>query len=184
MIEAVAPDVEVLLTSSKEGSGLDRIKELLAPNKSGTLLGESGAGKSTLVNALLGDVVQDTQDVRPGDAKGRHTTITRDLLVIPDGGVLIDTPGVRAVGLWDAEDALRRVFSDILGLAEMCRFNDCAHQSEPGCAVGEAVEANELDERRLDRYRAMREELEESERRLEERERSGRSGRGGRRKRR
>lgn len=179
VVGAVAPDVEVVLTSSETGAGLERIHELLAPHKSGTLLGESGAGKSTLANALLGDAVQETQMVRSGDAKGRHTTITRDLLVIPTGGILIDTPGVRAVGLWDAEDALRRVFTDIIDAAGECRFNDCAHHLEPGCAVRDAVEAGEIDIRRLDRFRAMSEELEEIERRLVERERAGGSRKGG-----
>jgi len=173
IIEAVAPDVEVIRTSSITGAGLERIRELLMPNKSGTLLGESGAGKSTLVNALLNDEVQETQEVRSGDAKGRHTTITRDLLVLPGGGILIDTPGVRAVGLWDAEDALQRVFSDIIDASLQCRFNDCAHTAEPGCAVREGVENRSIDHRRLERFRAMSEELAETERRLVERERSG-----------
>lgn len=172
VVRAVADDVEVVVASSVDGQGLDRIRELLAPNKSGTLLGESGAGKSTLVNALMDESVQETQEVRRGDAKGRHTTITRDLLVLPGGGVLIDTPGVRAVGLWDAEDALRRVFTDIIATADDCRFNDCSHGSEPGCAVRAAVDSGEIDPRRLERFGAMAEELADTERRLVERERS------------
>ena len=181
VVRAVADDVEVVVASSVDGQGLDRIRELLAPNKSGTLLGESGAGKSTLVNALLDDPVQETQEVRRGDAKGRHTTITRDLLALPGGGILIDTPGVRAVGLWDAEDALNRVFTDIIAASENCRFNDCAHGAEPGCAVREAVDNGEIDHRRLERFGAMAEELAESERRLVERERSQGSRHGSRR---
>jgi len=172
VVRAVADDVEVIIASSVDGEGFDRIRELLGPNKSGTLLGESGAGKSTLVNALLGESVQETQEVRRGDSKGRHTTITRDLLVLPSGGILIDTPGVRAVGLWDAEDALNRVFTDIITIAEDCRFNDCAHGSEPDCAVRAAVESGEIDHRRLERFGAMAAELAETQRRLVERERS------------
>lgn len=173
IVEAVAPGVEVIVSSAETGDGLERVRGLLAPNRSGTLLGESGAGKSSLVNRLVGDEVQETRPVRSGDAKGRHTTITRDLLRLPGGGLLIDTPGIRAVGLWDAQDALEQVFADIGLAAEGCRFNDCAHAAEPGCAVRAAVEAGEIDERRLDRYRAMAEELAESEQRLVERKRQG-----------
>lgn len=190
IVEAVAPGVEVVVTSVESGLGLDRVQSLLQPNLSGTLLGESGAGKSSLVNSLMQNEVQDTQPVRSGDAKGRHTTITRDMLRLEGGGVLIDTPGIRAVGLWDAEDALQRVFSDITETADGCRFNDCAHGAEPGCAVTEAVEAGNIDPRRLDRYREMAEELKEIEDRLVERERANKGGklgrknqRGGRRKR-
>ena len=183
IVQAVAPGVEVVVTSIESGVGLDRVHELLQPNRSGTLLGESGAGKSSLVNALLSTDVQETQPVRSGDSKGRHTTITRDMLRIPTGGVLIDTPGIRAVGLWDAEDALQQVFSDITDAAASCRFNDCAHGAEPGCAVIQAVESGEIDPRRIDRYRAMAEELAESEQRLIERERASNGPRRGRRKR-
>ena len=172
IVEAVSPGVEVVVSSVETGAGLDRVRHLLAPNRSGTLLGESGAGKSSLVNALLDDELQETQPVRSGDSKGRHTTITRDLLRLPGGGVLIDTPGVRAVGLWDAEDALQQVFSDITEAAGSCRFNDCAHGAEPGCAVTAAVKSGEIDHRRLDRYNAMAQELAESEQRLVEKKRS------------
>lgn len=184
IVGAVAPGVEVVVTSIETRVGLDRVHEILQPHRSGTLLGESGAGKSSLVNALMQTDVQDTQPVRSGDAKGRHTTITRDMLRIPSGGVLIDTPGIRAVGLWDAEDALQRVFTDITETADDCRFNDCAHRAEPGCAVTVAVEAEKIDPRRLDRYREMAAELAEIEERLVERERAnkgGKANRGGRR---
>ena len=182
VVAAVAPGVEVVITSTETGEGLDRVSELLHPHLTGTMLGESGAGKSSLVNALLGSEVQETQQVRKGDAKGRHTTITRDLLILPDSGVLIDTPGIRAVGLWDAQDALERVFADILELGEGCKFRDCAHDAEPACAVREAVETGAVDHRRLDRFRIMADELAESEQRLVERERSN-SGRRGKRRR-
>lgn len=183
VVAAVSPGVEVVVTSIESGEGLDRIEALLAPHKTGTMLGESGAGKSSLVNALLDEDVQATAAVRRGDAKGRHTTITRDLLVLSEGGVLIDTPGIRAVGLWDAQDALEKVFSDILDIAADCKFRDCAHDAEPSCAVRDAVDAEQLDARRLDRFRAMTAELEESEQRLVERERSGNARKGGERRR-
>ena len=170
VVKAVAPEVKVIVASSTTQDGLEPIRSLLQPNRTGTLLGESGAGKSTLVNALLDDEVQETQEVRSGDAKGRHTTITRDLRVVPGGGILIDTPGIRAVGLWDAQDALERVFDDILSTGQECRFNDCVHGSEPKCAVRGAVESGELDSRRLERFALMAEELAESERRVAERE--------------
>lgn len=181
VVKAVAPEVQIILSSSVPGadfiSGVHEIRELLSPGLTATLLGESGAGKSTLVNALVGSEIQETKEVRRGDAKGRHTTITRDLIVLPEGGFLIDTPGIRAVGLWDAEDALNQVFADITSLAGSCRFGDCAHQEEPGCAVTQAVEDGTVDARRLERFVAMREELESSEKRLVERERNRRGKR-------
>jgi ribosome biogenesis GTPase len=119
------------------------------------LLGQSGAGKSTLANALVGEDVMDVQAIRDMDGKGRHTTTTRNLLALPGGGVLIDTPGLRGVGLWDAERGVGQVFSDIEDLAGQCRFHDCAHVAEPGCAVLAAVEEGELPQRRLESYRKL-----------------------------
>ena len=177
IVGAVAPGVEVVVTSVVDGSGLDRLGEIVAPGVTAALLGESGSGKSSLVNVLLDDEAQATGAVRSGDAKGRHTTITRDLLVLPNGGMLIDTPGIRAVGLWDAEDALLQVFGDIAEAAESCRFSDCAHDAEPGCAVRAGVEAGTIDPRRLDRYQLMVDELAELEARRVERERTSDRGR-------
>jgi ribosome biogenesis GTPase len=119
------------------------------------LLGQSGAGKSTLANALVGEDVMDVRAARDVDGKGRHTTTTRNLLALPGGGVLIDTPGLRGVGLFDAESGVGQVFSEIEELAERCRFHDCAHESEPGCAVRSAVEDGELPVRRLESYRKL-----------------------------
>lgn len=171
VIAAVAPDVPVCLTSSVSGQGLDTLDQWLTPGSTTALLGESGSGKSTLVNALLGHEEQETGAVRSGDAKGRHTTITRDLLRLESGALLVDTPGIRAVGLWDAEDALERVFGDIVDLADGCRFNDCSHGVEPGCAVRAAVEEGELDARRLDRFAIMAAELLEQAEKQKQRER-------------
>jgi ribosome biogenesis GTPase len=125
------------------------------------LLGQSGAGKSTLANALLGTEIQDVRATRDSDGKGRHTTTTRDLLPLPGGGVLIDTPGLRGVGLWDAEGGLSHVFAEIEAYAEECRFHDCSHTAEPGCGVLEAIESGALQERRLESYRKL---LRENER--------------------
>ncbi|MFI9599550.1 ribosome small subunit-dependent GTPase A [Streptomyces sp. NPDC052043] len=153
-VETSAPGVPVLPVSAMTGDGLD---VLLAVVSSGTsvLLGSSGAGKSTLANVLLGEEVMTVQAARDVDGKGRHTTTTRNLLALPGGGVLIDTPGLRGVGLWDAESGVGQVFSEIEELAGRCRFQDCAHDREPGCAVLAAVDAGELPQRRLESYRKL-----------------------------
>lgn len=153
-VEATAPGVPVLTVSALDGDGLD---VLVAAVSGGTsvLLGQSGAGKSTLANALLGEDVMEVRAARDVDGKGRHTTTTRNLLALPGGGVLIDTPGLRGVGLWDAETGVGQVFSEIEALAERCRFHDCAHDSEPGCAVRSALDAGELPERRMESYRKL-----------------------------
>ncbi|MEV7235701.1 ribosome small subunit-dependent GTPase A [Streptomyces sp. NPDC051020] len=153
-IETVAPGVQVLPVSSATGEGLDVLGAIVSGGTS-VLLGVSGAGKSTLANALLGDDVMAVQAARDVDGKGRHTTTTRNLLVLPSGGVLIDTPGLRGVGLWDAEAGVGQVFSDVEDLARECRFQDCHHESEPGCAVLAAIEDGALPERRLDSYRKL-----------------------------
>jgi ribosome biogenesis GTPase len=119
------------------------------------LLGQSGAGKSTLANALLGAEVMEVQATRDADGKGRHTTTTRNLLALPGGGVLIDTPGLRGVGLWDAETGVGQVFAEIEELAQRCRFHDCAHEAEPGCAVLAALDSGDLPVRRLESYRKL-----------------------------
>lgn len=124
--ETAAPGVRVLPVSSATGEGLDELRALLATGTS-VLLGQSGAGKSTLANALVGEAVQNVHAIRDSDGKGRHTTTTRDLLPLPTGGVLIDTPGLRGVGLWDAEGGVAQAFAEIEELAERCRFPDCAH---------------------------------------------------------
>ncbi|MFC9860439.1 MULTISPECIES: ribosome small subunit-dependent GTPase A [unclassified Streptomyces] len=153
-IEAVAPGVQVLPVSSATGEGLDVFAAVVSGATS-VLLGLSGAGKSTLANALLGEDVMEVRAARDVDGKGRHTTTTRNLLVLPHGGVLIDTPGLRGVGLWDAEAGVGQVFSEIEDLARHCRFQDCAHEAEPGCAVLAATEDGSLSERRLDSYRKL-----------------------------
>ncbi|MER6983595.1 ribosome small subunit-dependent GTPase A [Streptomyces carpinensis] len=153
-VETAAPGVTVLPVSAVTGDGLDVLVAAVSQGTS-VLLGQSGAGKSTLANALLGEDVMDVQANRDADGKGRHTTTTRNLLALPGGGVLIDTPGLRGVGLWDAESGVGQVFSEIEELAERCRFHDCAHGSEPGCAVLAAIDSGELPERRLESYRKL-----------------------------
>ncbi|GAA2341618.1 ribosome small subunit-dependent GTPase A [Streptomyces violaceusniger] len=158
--ETAAPGVRVLPVSSATGEGLEELGALLASGTS-VLLGQSGAGKSTLANALVGEAVQDVRAIRDSDGKGRHTTTTRDLLPLPSGGVLIDTPGLRGVGLWDAGGGVAQAFAEIEALAERCRFPDCAHRAEPGCAVLAAIDDGSLPERRLESYRKL---LRENER--------------------
>ncbi|GHD90686.1 ribosome small subunit-dependent GTPase A [Streptomyces naganishii] len=153
-VETTAPGVPVLPVSAVTGDGLDVLVAVVAGGTS-VLLGQSGAGKSTLANALLGEDVMDVRAIRDVDGKGRHTTTTRNLLPLPGGGVLIDTPGLRGVGLWDAGTGVGQVFSEIEELAEGCRFQDCAHGSEPGCAVLAAIDSGELPERRLESYRKL-----------------------------
>lgn len=153
-VETAAPGVPVLTASATQGEGLDVLSAVVGGGTS-VLLGQSGAGKSTLANALLGEDVMEVQAARDVDGKGRHTTTTRNLLALPGGGVLIDTPGLRGVGLWDAEVGVGQVFSEIEELSARCRFHDCAHESEPGCAVRSAVDAGELPVRRLESYRKL-----------------------------
>ncbi|WP_425300608.1 ribosome small subunit-dependent GTPase A [Nocardia farcinica] len=152
-VRAIAPDATVLAVSASAEIGLDVLTAVL--DGTVALLGPSGAGKSTLANALLGREVFATNEVRAADKKGRHTTVHRELRPLPGGGTLIDTPGLRGVGLWDAAEGIGRTFSDIEELAASCRFSDCAHEAEPGCAVREAIEAGVLTARRLASYRKL-----------------------------
>ncbi|WP_254714994.1 ribosome small subunit-dependent GTPase A [Actinomadura sp. NAK00032] len=153
---ALAPGVDILVTSVATGHNIDVLAALL----SGTtvLLGPSGAGKSTIANALLGEELLSTGAVRAQDGKGRHTTVRRELVPLPGGGVLIDTPGLRGISLHYAADGLEQVFAEIEDLAAECRFGDCAHDTEPGCAVQAAIEAGELPERRLHSYQKLQRE--------------------------
>lgn len=145
----VALKVPVLIASGRDRTGLAAIREYAAGNRTLAFLGASGVGKSTLVNALLDDDVMDTGAVREADHRGRHTTIAAQLLALPGEGWLIDTPGVRAVSLWLSGHGIERAFADVFELMDHCRFRDCKHDREPGCAVRAAIEAGELDPARL-----------------------------------
>jgi ribosome biogenesis GTPase len=155
----VAPDVAVLPVSVQHGDGLDEVRRLTAPGRTLALLGRSGAGKSTLLNALAGVEVMPVQDIRRADGKGRHTTTYRSLVLVPGGGAVIDTPGIRGVGLLDTVSGLDQAFADIAELAAYCRFGDCRHDAEPGCAVVAALADGSLTARRLESWRRLRQEV-------------------------
>ncbi|MEU0873143.1 ribosome small subunit-dependent GTPase A [Nocardia brasiliensis] len=152
-VQAVAPGATVLAVSAETGAGVDVLTAVL--DGTVALIGPSGAGKSTLANALLGQEVFATNAVRTADKKGRHTTVHRELRPLPNGGTLIDTPGLRGIGLWDAAEGIEKTFSDIESLAAQCRFGDCAHNGEPGCAVLAAIDSGDLTQRRFDSYRKL-----------------------------
>lgn len=157
-VEAIAPGVAVVAVSAYTGEGLEELARLL-PGRTAVFFGQSGVGKSTLVNGLAGREALRTGDVHRGTGHGRHTTSHRELLQLPGGGCVIDTPGLREVQLWEGEEALDDAFGDIEELARHCRFADCAHRGEPGCAVARALEDGTLDPARWDSYRKLEREL-------------------------
>jgi len=172
---AIAPGCAVHVVSALTGEGMDGLGAQLGPRTTSVMIGTSGAGKSTLANALSnGEAALATAEIR-GDGKGRHTTVTRELVQLANGALMIDTPGLRAIGLWEAEEALADAFSDVEELALGCRFNDCAHDSEPGCSVKEAIAEGRLSRGRLDSYRRLQREQERLAARTDDRLRAERS---------
>jgi ribosome biogenesis GTPase len=156
----LAPDVPVVPVSARRGTGVDDLRAYAPAGRTLALLGRSGAGKSTLVNALAGTPVMPVQQIRDADGKGRHTTAYRNLVLLPSGGAVLDTPGIRGVGLLDTAVGLDHAFADITALAGHCRFGNCRHQAEPGCAVVAALADGSLAERRLTSWRKLRHEVE------------------------
>lgn len=157
-VEEIAIAVPIIALSALTQDNLDALQPFLQVGKTIALLGSSGVGKSTLTNQLMGKAVQATQAVRADDSRGRHTTTHREMLCLPSGALLIDTPGMRELQLWDAEDSLKETFEDLEILARDCRFRDCQHQSEPGCAVQEAIADGVLSIKRLESYRKLQKE--------------------------
>jgi ribosome biogenesis GTPase len=154
-VESIAQGVDVLTMNALTGEGVESLLGYISGHRTAVLIGPSGVGKSTIINALLGEQRQATSEVRVSDGRGRHTTVARELIQMPDGGLLIDTPGLRALVLTGSEDGIASTFPDIEEASEECRFRDCAHDDEPGCAVIAAVESGELPPERLASYHKL-----------------------------
>jgi len=158
-VEGIAPGTSVHPVSAKERIGLAILRNYLTKGKTTAFLGSSGVGKSALINSLFGVEKQETGEVREDDRMGRHTTTKRELILLPGGGIVIDTPGMREIQMWAGEEDLNGAFHDIEALAKQCRFSDCSHNVESGCAVRAAVEQGDLDPVRLESYRKLQNEL-------------------------
>jgi ribosome biogenesis GTPase len=167
--ERVASGVPVHALSTKSGLGVDALAQYLTPGRTLAFLGSSGVGKSSIINRLAGQELLKTRDVRTSDSRGRHTTTHRELVVLPGGALVIDTPGMRELQLWEAREGLGEVFEDIQSLAAGCRFRDCGHRAEPGCAVREAAEEGRLDAGRLANFLKLQDEIRATEARTDER---------------
>ena len=151
-VQSVAIGVDVYAISCLTNSGLEDLKKYFSKGKTIVFLGSSGVGKSTLVNTLYGKEVMKTSEIREDDSRGRHTTTSRHLIMLPNGAMIIDTPGMRELGMWNAEDGISKTFSDIEELTLKCKFSDCSHTNEPGCKVLETIEKGELTKERFEQY--------------------------------
>ena len=154
-VEALAPGVPVIAVSAKRPETLETVRQHLGKGRTAALLGSSGVGKSSIANALIGEAILRTHEVRESDSRGRHTTTGRQLVMLPGGGILIDTPGMRELQLWESTETVAGAFSDIDALAAGCRFRDCRHATEPGCAVAAAAAAGTLPAARLESFRKL-----------------------------
>ena len=168
-IKGLGGDADVYITSAAENDGLEVLRKYLALGVSVTLVGSSGVGKSTLINQLLGEDFQWTSDVNGLTGKGRHTTTARELILLDDGGILIDNPGMREIQMWTDEQTLRESFSDVEELASQCQFHDCKHGDDRGCAIRVAVENGELEVGRYESYLKLEEEIAKLEKRQKKR---------------
>lgn len=169
LIRELSDDVDVYITSAARNEGLQVLKKYLDQGVSLTMVGSSGVGKSTMVNQLLGEDFQWTSDVNETTGKGRHTTTARELILLDDGGILIDNPGMREIQMWTDEQTLRESFLDVEELATQCKFHDCKHGNDAGCAIRAAVESGQLDEARYESYLKLDEEIEKLEQRQKKR---------------
>ena len=166
--DRAGPDVQTVVVSADDPSSVEAVRALVPPNTTAVLIGKSGVGKSSLINMLVGHELQETTPVRDRDGKGRHTTVSREMVAIPGGGFIMDMPGVRGLGLWEADTGIGAAFADIEEAAERCRFRDCSHEDEPGCAVRAAVESGDISEQRYASYQALRQETKDLRARREE----------------
>lgn len=159
VVESITFGVPVIAVSAVTGEGAEELRSYLSPGGTIAILGSSGVGKSTLTNLLAGKEIMETREIREDDSRGRHTTTFRNLVLLPDGGMVIDTPGMRELQLWESDSGLQGTFEDIESLGNLCRFRDCSHVNEPGCAVIESVKNGVLPSARLDSYKKLKKEL-------------------------
>ena len=159
-VENIAFGVDVYAISCNTKEGLENIQKYFSKGNTIVFLGSSGVGKSTLMNTLYGKEIMKTSEIREKDSRGKHTTTSRNLIMLPNGAMIIDTPGMRELGMWNAEAGISETFKDIEALAKMCKFSDCTHTNEPGCKIREAIENGELSEERFEKYLSLKRESE------------------------
>ncbi|MFH2036334.1 MAG: ribosome small subunit-dependent GTPase A [Candidatus Zixiibacteriota bacterium] len=170
-VKEIAIDLPIHPVSARQKTGLENLTTHLETGKTAVFLGSSGVGKSTIINGLIGTELLKTTDVRIDDSRGRHTTTHREMILLDSGGIVIDTPGMREIQAWDNQDGLSKTFSDIEELVGHCKFTDCQHNSEPGCAVKAAIEIGELDAHRFNNYLKLQKEMKYLEARKDQRAR-------------